>query len=188
MHQNKSIDYPFSAIHACVLRSNLYAHDCSRDWITGRLRQLQHVLRHEAEILSDDIDLLVVVDLMRIVRLPAPVEDEHHLCRAVDATFSQQWGSAGHGDRAIGLAAEGGAEAQFEDPLHLQPLFASCSSSSNSSMQRDLRRLLGDLVTGGRDNPFPCSISTHLLGGRAASVSNFSTHTCLTTIRTHAHT
>jgi len=141
----------------------------SRGCELGRLRILQHALDHEAEILSDNVDLLIVVDLSR----PTPPPEDEETCRARQAAAAQQRGHAEWtGAEPVGFAAGGGApEHGCQVNLVQQPLFASCISGSgsagagahvNSALQRALK------ASG--VNAFPCALSTHMLGGLPTSV------------------
>ena len=154
-----------------------------------------HVLNHEHDILSDGLDLLIVVDLLRIT---APLasqhayhaheadEDTRRACRDLHASHPQQEvvggggglddGGAHHadnphtpGDTARQMGGREGIGAVDRDALWLQPLFASCTVSSNTAPDATLQRILAHSGVLGQKmqlDALPCSLSTHLFGGR----------------------
>ena len=62
-------DYVLPESSVTILVQQLTHSDMNNRW----LRQLQQTLRHEEDILAEDLDLLIVIDLMRAVWLCAPV-------------------------------------------------------------------------------------------------------------------
>ena len=126
---------------------------------TGR-GLLEHVLQHEAGILSDSLDILIVVD--PTVRPAAATAGSGH------APGERGRRRAGASDKKPGARAAQ-TTACDADPFLLQPLFAVCShlGGHGNDTQAVPARWSGTLAAA---SSFPCPLSPLVLGGLPRSV------------------
>ena len=153
----------------------------SRDGARGR--HLQQVMSHEEDVLSDNLDLLLVVDLVRVVQWSADEAMAERgdalgrtgACQPRGAHSESPWETHGTSAAGGGAGDDAREEADARDPDGLQrPLFVSCipTAAAVASAGAPAGGVPGPGgATGpGRARVFPCSPSSHLFGGRPTSV------------------
>ena len=140
-------------------------------------------MSHEEDVLSDNLDLLLVVDLVRVVQWSADEAMAERgdalgrtgACQPRGAHSESPWETHGTSAAGGGAGDDAREEADARDPDGLQrPLFVSCipTAAAVASAGAPAGGVPGPGgATGpGRARVFPCSPSSHLFGGRPTSV------------------
>ncbi len=148
--------------------------DATRERVVGG-RHIQQVMSHEEDMLSDNLDLLLVVDLLRVVRSRADEATAEHgeeapgRCRPRGShARAPLWDTRRRGAAAGGTddAREGERSPDMWNAGGLlRPLFVSCTpTAATGGMPR------GGVAGAWQADGFPCSPSSHIFGGRPTSV------------------
>jgi hypothetical protein len=141
---------------------------------------MQQVMSHEEDILSDNLDLLLVVDLLRVVRSREDEATAEHgeeapgRCRWREShTRAPLWDTRRRGAAAGGTddAREGERSPEMRNPGSLlRPLFVSCTPTTAHPTAAAGGMPGGGVAGAWQADCFPCSPSSHIFGGRPTSV------------------